>query len=270
MDPPIGLDASPRRGFPVHAFAGSEPQTAEGDLVSGTRVLVVDDDPSVLRLTRLQLTEEGFQPTTAQCGEDALRQVGEERPELAIVDIRLPDVSGFELIPQLRAHGRLPVILLTGLTRPQDTLRGFESGADDYVAKPFNPEELTARIRAVLRRYGDASSGERPDCLRMGHFEFDLDRRTVRCAGEVIPLTRSEWQLLEVFCTYPGRVLKTGEILGKAYGPEYIEDKQYLRVWISRLRQKLEPDAAESSLIRTLPNLGYVFGADAPLPAQSR
>jgi two-component system KDP operon response regulator KdpE len=225
-------------------------------------VLVVDDDPSVLNLARIQLSEEGFRPITAECGEEAIRYARDERPDLAIVDLLLPDISGFDLLPVLRQGGRLPIILLTGMTRHRDRIRGFESGVDDYVSKPFNPEELTARVRAVLRRYEIPVGEEHHGEIRLGPITIDLNRRVVRRDGELILLTPSEWRLLEVLCAHQGKLLMSTEILGKAWGPEYVEDLQFLRVWVSRLRRKLEPDRAGSSVIRTYPGVGYMFGAD--------
>jgi len=221
-------------------------------------ILVADDDPSVIKLLRLQLTEEGFRPVIAVTGEEAVEKAIEERPDLVILDLMLPDISGYEVMNRLRERAPVPVILLTGKTRDSDKIRGLEMGADDYLAKPFNPEELAARVRAVLRRARQAAGGS-DDPIRAGPLMIDLERRVVEREGTLIPLTRTEWNLLEVLARNQGKALMNPEILGKVWGPEYIDDLQYLRVWISRLRRKLEPDRPEASIIRTFPGMGYMF-----------
>ena len=125
-------------------------------------ILVADDDPSILKLVRLQLVEEGFRPVTAETGEEAIQRAIDERPDLVVLDLMLPDISGFEVLNRLRERGPVPVIVLTGKTRDSDKIRGLEMGADDYIPKPFNPEELAARIRAVLRRSRQTAAGALP------------------------------------------------------------------------------------------------------------
>jgi two-component system, OmpR family, KDP operon response regulator KdpE len=221
-------------------------------------ILVADDDPSIVKLLRMQLIEEGFRPVTASTGEEAVQQAIDQRPDLVILDLMLPDISGLEVLNRLRERGPIPVIVLTGKSRDSDKIRGLEMGADDYLAKPFNPEELTARIRAVLRRTRQAAGGG-DEPVRAGPLVIDLERRVVERDGELVPLTRTEWNLLEVLARNRGKALMNPEILGKVWGPEYIDDLQYLRVWISRLRRKLEPDRPDESIIRTFPGMGYMF-----------
>ncbi|MEX1023150.1 MAG: response regulator transcription factor [Dehalococcoidia bacterium] len=221
-------------------------------------VLIADDDASILKLVRLQLVDEGFRAVTASTGEEAVQRAIDERPDLVVLDIMLPDISGFEVLNRLRERGPIPVILLTGKTRDSDKIRGLEMGADDYLAKPFNPEELAARVRAVLRRARrDGGGSDEP--VHIGPLMIDLERRIVERDGELVPLTRTEWNLLEVLVRNQGKALMNPEILGKVWGPEYVDDLQYLRVWISRLRRKLEPDRPEDSIIRTFPGMGYMF-----------
>ena len=230
-------------------------------------ILVADDDPSVIKLLRLQLAEEGFRAVTASTGEEAIQKAIDERPDLVVLDLMLPDISGYEVLNRLRERASVPVILLTGKTRDSDKIRGLEMGADDYLAKPFNPEELAARVRAVLRRSRQAAGGS-DGPVRAGPLVVDLERRVVERHGELIPLTRTEWNLLEVLARNQGKALMNPEILGKVWGPEYIDDLQYLRVWISRLRRKLEPDRPEESIIRTFPGMGYMFrDVDTEAPA---
>lgn len=231
-------------------------------------ILVADDDPSILKLVRLQLVEEGFRPVTAENGEEAIQRAIDDRPDLVVLDLMLPDISGFEVLNRLRERGPIPVIVLTGKTRDSDKIRGLEMGADDYIPKPFNPEELAARIRAVLRRARQTAAGS-DEPIRVGPLVIDIERRVVEREGELVPLTRTEWNLLEVLVRNQGKALMNPEILGKVWGPEYIDDLQYLRVWISRLRRKLEPDRPEESIIRTFPGMGYMF-RDIDAEQQSR
>jgi DNA-binding response OmpR family regulator len=231
-------------------------------------VLVADDDPGILKLVRSQLQEDGFHVITAQSGEEALKVAEEQRPDLIVLDLMLPGISGYEVMRHLQEHSHTPVILLTGRGQESDKVRGLELGADDYVVKPFSPEELTARVRAVLRRARrpvDAAGA----CLRLRGIEIDLERRLVMRDGELVSLTRTEWDLLQLLAENPGKVMLSAEILGKVWGPEYREDLQYLRVWVSRLRRKLEPDWSDDSMIRTFPGMGYMLEAPEASPALS-
>lgn len=237
-------------------------------------ILVVDDDVSIQKLVRLQLKDEGFQAVSAATGEEAIERALEVRPDLVILDIMLPDISGFEVLARLRERGPIPAIMLTAKTRDSDKVRGLELGADDYLAKPFNPEELTARVRAVLRRARQQEGTSSDASVVIGDLAIDLVKRTVHRSNELISLTRTEWGLLEVLVRNRGKVLMNPEILGKVWGPEYVNDLQYLRVWVSRLRRKLEPDREGGSIIQTFPGMGYMFhdtvvttDSDASTPA---
>lgn len=221
-------------------------------------MLVADDDPAITKLVRLQLSDEGFRTITAATGEEAIERAITERPDLVVLDLILPDISGYEVLKRLRERSAIPVIVLTGRSRDSEKIRGLELGADDYVAKPFNPEELGARIRAVLRRTHEGSHSA-SSTRQIGPFVIDLERRRVERDGTPVRLTRTEWNLLEVLAANAGKVMLGSEILGKVWGPEYIDDLQYLRVWVSRLRRKLEPDRPEDSIIQTFPGLGYMF-----------
>ena len=219
---------------------------------------MADDDPAITKLVRLQLSDEGFRTITAATGEEAIERAITERPDLVVLDLILPDISGYEVLKRLRERSAIPVIVLTGRSRDSEKIRGLELGADDYVAKPFNPEELGARIRAVLRRTHEGSHSASAT-REIGPFVIDLERRRVERSGTPVRLTRTEWNLLEVLAANAGKVMLGSEILGKVWGPEYIDDLQYLRVWVSRLRRKLEPDRPEDSIIQTFPGLGYMF-----------
>lgn len=222
-------------------------------------LLVVDDEPGVLRLIKLELRGRGFRVVTASNGEEALRLAEEQRPDAVVLDLMMPGLSGLEVMRRLREQSNVPIVLVTAKDRDSDKIRGLELGADDYVVKPFNPDELGARIRAVLRR---TVAGEVQRVIRAGNVEIDLDRRLVHKSGAQVSLTRTEWLLLHHLAANPDKVILGPELLTKVWGPEYCDDLQYLRVWVSRLRAKLEDMPSEPRIIRTLPGIGYMLATD--------
>jgi DNA-binding response OmpR family regulator len=224
-------------------------------------ILALDDEPGILRLLKLELSTQGFRIITASTPEEALRLAEEQRPDLILLDILLPELSGLEVMRSIRERANTPVILLTAKDQDADKVRGLESGADDYVVKPFSPEELAARITAVLRRSREGANVG--PIVYAGEVEVDLNRRTVTRKGETINLTRTEWVLLQHLAANAGKVLLNAELLTKVWGPEYRDDLQYLRVWVSRLRRKLEEDPSNPQMIKTRPGIGYVFEANA-------
>jgi two-component system KDP operon response regulator KdpE len=230
-------------------------------------ILAVDDEAGILRLIRLELTEQGYRVVVASDGEEAVRTFEQQRPDVVVLDIMLPDMSGLEVMRRLRERSNTPIILLTARDHDEDKVRGLELGADDYIVKPFNPQELTARVRAVLRRAVRESIGE--SLVVAGDVEIDLDKRLVTKAGEPVSLTRTEWMLLQHLASNAGRVMLNTELLSKVWGPEYIDDLQYLRVWISRLRSKLETDHAQPSVIKTLQGIGYLLDVEGRLSEES-
>ena len=223
-------------------------------------VLAVDDEPGILRLIKLELSTQGYRVVTAGGGEEALATAEEQRPDIALLDIVMPEMTGLELMGRLRERSSLPIILLTAKGGEADKVRGLEMGADDYIAKPFSPDELSARVRAVLRRSVSGSSAEA--VVVAAQVEVDLNRRLVKRDGELVSLTRTEWMLLQHLASSPGKVLLNAELLTKVWGPEYRGDLQYLRVWISRLRKKLEADPSRPALIKPFQGIGYMFVAD--------
>lgn len=230
----------------------------ETTMTSEPLLLVVDDEVGVLRLMKLELSAQGFRVVTASDGEEALRIAEEQRPDAVVLDIMMPGISGLEVMRRLRERTNVPVILVTAKDKDSDKIRGLELGADDYVVKPFNPDELGARIRAVLRRML-AQDVER--LIRAGNVEIDLARRLVHKNGEQVALTRTEWLLLQQLAANAGKVMLAPELLSKVWGPEYLDDLQYLRVWVSRLRAKIEDVPAEPRIIKTLPGIGYMLDA---------
>jgi two-component system KDP operon response regulator KdpE len=230
--------------------------------VSGPLVLVVDDEPRILRLVSITLESEGFRVETATSGEDALAAAGRRRPDLVLLDVVLPDVDGIEVMARLRAGHHVPVILVSARGSTLERLRGLDLGADDYIAKPFRPDDLVARVHAVLERIGPPGR-ERPTVLRVGALEIDLARRVVRRAGDPIQLGRTEWLLLGALAAHAGEVVPTATLLTGVWGPEYREDEAYLRVWINRLRRRLGGSAADPEPIVAVEG-GYRFGARGP------
>ncbi|MGH2466526.1 MAG: response regulator transcription factor [Candidatus Limnocylindrales bacterium] len=230
---------------------------------SAPLVLVADDEPRITKLVALTLGDEGFRVVSASSGEEALRKAEAMRPDVVLLDIVMPDLDGVEVMRRLRESRPVPVILLTARGAATDKAKGLDLGADDYVAKPFHPDELAARVRAVLRRAG----GKGPDggLLAFGGIEIDLERRLVRRDGEVVALSRTEWLLLQHLATNAGKVVLHGELLTKVWGPEYRDDLQYLRVWVSRVRRKLGAAPGEPGPIRTFQGIGYVLDADGTL-----
>ena len=221
-------------------------------------VLAVDDEPGVLRLIKLELSTQGLRVITATDGEEGLRMAEQQRPDLIVLDIMMPDISGLEVMRRLRERSSVPIILLTAKDHDQDKVRGLDLGADDYLIKPFNPEELSARVRAILRRGIRTTDGEE-NIITIGDVEIDLTRRLVKKNGEVVSLTRTEWMLLQQLAANAGKVMLNTELLSKVWGPEYRDDLQYLRVWVSRLRGKLENEPSKPRLIKTLQGIGYLL-----------
>jgi two-component system, OmpR family, KDP operon response regulator KdpE len=220
-------------------------------------VLVVDDEPPIQRLLRATLQADGYAVATAGTGEEALAFLEDERPDLIVLDVMMPGMDGFETLRHIRARSQLPVILLTARSSDPDKLRGLQTGADDYMTKPFNPDELSARVAAVLRRSTGAAIAVQGTLLRYPDVEIDLDQRRVTVNGSEVRLSRTEWELLNQLGTNAGRVMMHGELLSRIWGPEFRDEVHYLRTWVSRLRAKLEPDAASPKLITTYPGLGY-------------
>ena len=220
-------------------------------------ILVVDDEPPIVRLVRAKLQADGYAVITASRGEEAIRLVDDERPDLVVLDVMMPGMDGFETLRRIRTLSQVPVIMLTARVGDADKLRGLEGGADDYVTKPFNPDELSARVAAVLRRSAGAAPVGGRTVLRYPGVELDLERRRVTVAGEEVRLSRTEWELLSQLAGNAGRVMLHGELLSRIWGPEFRDETHYLRTWVSRLRAKLEPDADAAPLITTFPGVGY-------------
>jgi two-component system KDP operon response regulator KdpE len=223
-------------------------------------VLVADDEPRITKLVAATLREDQFRVITADSGAEAIRMADELRPDIALLDVVLPDLDGIEVMRQLRESRPIPIILLTGISSATDKARGLDLGADDYIAKPFHPDELAARVRAVLRRANGPAHAH--GVIRVNDYEIDLERRLLRRGSQVVPVSRTEWMLLQHLALNAGKVVLHAELLSKVWGPAYRDDVQYLRVWVSRVRRKLGAARGEPGPIITYPGIGYSLMAE--------
>lgn len=223
------------------------------------RILVVDDEERVLNFLRSKLRALGYEILTASNGLEALEQAQAQEPDMIVLDLIMPKMDGFETLKELRSFSPVPVIVLSARGADVDKIKGFKLGADDYLPKPFNPDELVARIEAVKRRLEPDGSRKIPEPFSSGDVTIDFQRRSLVVRGEGKYLTRIEWLLLSELARNAGRIMFYGELLTRVWGPEYRDDVQILRTWISRLRYKLERDPNDPELIRTIPKAGYII-----------
>ena len=219
------------------------------------RILAVDDEPQILRTLRASLTARGHDVQTAPNGETALDVLAAGQPDLVLLDLGLPGIDGVEVIRRLRSWSEVPVIVLSVRESQAEKVAALDAGADDFVTKPFAMDELQARMRAVLRRKGPAEV--EPPVVRAGDLEVDLPRHAVTRAGEPVHLTPTEFALLELMVTHPGKLLTHRWLLQKVWGEGYSDESHYLRVFVANLRKKLEDTPGEPSLILTEPGVGY-------------
>jgi two-component system KDP operon response regulator KdpE len=223
------------------------------------RVLVVDDEPRIVKFLKLRLQASGYEVLTANSGLAALEQVQVQEPDLLVLDVVMPGMDGFEVLRQVRAVSSVPVIVLSAKGASTDKIRGLELGADDYLSKPFSPDELVARIEAVKRRQNPGQDRKVIDCITLGEITVNLKKHLVVVDGQEIPLTRIEWLLLSELARNTGKLMLYGELLTRVWGPEYRDDVQILRTWVSRLRNKIERDPGHPVIIRTVPKTGYMI-----------
>jgi two-component system KDP operon response regulator KdpE len=220
-----------------------------------TTVLVVEDDTSLRRALRTSLRARGFEVVESPNAEEGLVLVADDRPDVVLLDLGLPDLDGIEALRRMRSFSDVPVVVLTARDRQTDKVEALDAGADDYVTKPFDVEELLARVRAVLRRVPNASSA--PAVVHVGTLEIDLVRKQVRLDDDVVHLTKTELALLEQLATQPGKLLTHEYLLRQVWGRGYGSESNYLRVYIGQLRRKLGDDASNPRLIVTEPGIGY-------------
>jgi two-component system response regulator RegX3 len=223
-----------------------------------TRVLVVEDEESFSDALSYMLRKEGFDTAVAATGPDALTEFARNGADLVLLDLMLPGLSGTEVCRELRTTSNVPVIMLTAKDSEIDKVVGLELGADDYVTKPFSSRELVARIRAVLRRHGDADE-PLPTTLEAGPVRMDVERHIVSVGGRPVSLPLKEFELLELLLRNAGRVLTRSQIIDRVWGADYVGDTKTLDVHVKRLRAKVEPDPALPRYLVTVRGLGYKF-----------
>ena len=227
------------------------------------RVLIVDDDLAIIKFVRANLKAEDYETFTAMDGAEALQTIEKELPDLVILDIMMPKVDGFEVCRQLREWSQVPIIMLSARGDEVDKVKCLDLGADDYITKPFGVDELLARVRAVFRRTEAALTTPTQPSFTAGDLKINFVERRVTVAGEEVKLTPTEFSLLQELVLNAGKVLTHTHLLNKVWGLEYREERQYLHVFIRRLRAKLEPDLTNPKYIITVPGVGYQFKATA-------
>ena len=225
------------------------------------RVLVVEDETSLAESISYNLVREGFAVTTAGDGHQALDRFRAERPDIVVLDLMLPTLSGLDVCRAIRAESQVPIVILTAKDAEADKVAGLELGADDYVTKPFSMRELVSRVRAHLRRAGmeQAAPASTPGRLAGGPVEMDPERHEAFVRGEVVQFTPKEFELLEAFIAKKGRLLTRQFLIDEIWGPDYFGDTKTLDVHVKRLRQKVERDPRDPRHILTVRGLGYKF-----------
>lgn len=222
-----------------------------------TRVLVVDDEPQIRRALATNLKARGYEVDLAPTGEDALRLAAEHRPDVVILDLGLPGIDGIEVVQGLRGWTDVPIIVLSVRESEADKVAALDAGADDFVTKPFGMDELLARLRAAVRR-GAPAPTEEPTVVTTNHV-IDLGARRVTRDGEEVRLTPTEWHLVEMLVRHPGKLVSQRQLLQEVWGPEYERETNYLRVYMARVRRKLEVDPSTPRHFLTEPGMGYRF-----------
>lgn len=218
------------------------------------KILVIDDEMPIRRMLRIALKSAGYEVLEAENGETGLATIVRQQPDLVVLDLGLPDLDGHQVLAELRAWSKVPVIVLSVRSGDREKVQALDAGAQDYVTKPFSIEELLARVRANLR---DRIPSATPAVLDDGHLRIDLGLRLVLVQGEKISLTPKEYGVLSRLAQAPGRVITQTQLLQEIWGPGHQEDTHYLRIVVSHLRQKLGDDPAEPHYLRTEPGVGY-------------
>jgi two-component system KDP operon response regulator KdpE len=224
-----------------------------------TAILLVDDDPQLIRLVRANLEPVGYRVLASMAARTALELIDMEMPDMVLLDIMLPEIDGYELCQRIREFASVPIIMLTAKVEDVDKVKGLKVGADDYVTKPFNVQELLARIEAVLRRVQAAGEADDRRTFNCGDVSVDFLRRRVVIRGQEVPLTLTEYKLLSQLASNAGKVMLHRELLTKVWGVEYQDELEYLRAYVRHLRQKIEDDPRQPKYILSRPGLGYLF-----------
>jgi two-component system, OmpR family, KDP operon response regulator KdpE len=216
--------------------------------------LVIDDERQIRRLLRVCLEANNYRVLEAANGEEGISSAAQHRPDVVLLDLGLPDMDGVTVLKRLREWSRVPVVVLSVKDREDDKIKALDHGADDYVTKPFSTGELLARLRAAMRH---SQPSPENSVFQSGDVEVNLTSRVTKVAGREVKLTATEYALLRLFIQHAGKVLTHPQILREVWGPNYLGQTQYLRVYMTRLREKLETDPAKPSLLLTEPGIGY-------------
>jgi len=221
------------------------------------QVLVIEDDDNIRRFVAINLDRNGFKVTEAALGEEALNRLAAQRPDIVVLDLMLPDMDGFEICRELRRRDAdIVIVILTARGQDLDKIRGLELGADDYIVKPFNPLELVARIRTILRRTGHAAVG-RKNVLQSGSIRIDLESNQLFKHDELIEVTPKEFQMIKAFVENPDKALSRDALLNLIWGEDFVGDTKTIDVHVRKLREKIEDDCSRPKLIETVWGLGY-------------
>ena len=222
--------------------------------MNNLRILVIDDEAAIRRFLKIILEADGYTFLEASSGQEGLVMAATNRPDLIVLDLGLPDVDGVAVLKRLREWSTVPVIVLTVRDSETDKVALLDAGADDYLTKPFSTPEFQARIRVALRH---TQSMPTEPVFLSGDLEVDLSDREVRVAGQIVKLTATEYEILRILILHAGKVVTQRQLLKEVWGPNAVEQTQYLRVYIGQLRKKLEQDASQPELILTEPAVGY-------------
>jgi two-component system, OmpR family, KDP operon response regulator KdpE len=220
-------------------------------------ILLIEDDPQIRRFLRAMLTAEDYRLREATSGEDGLAQTAAHNPDLLLVDLGLPDKDGVDVIKKIRTWSSTPIVVISARNQERDKIEALDAGADDYVTKPFAAGEVSARIRAALRRAVVLDRAEPTNILTFGNVTINVAARQVFVAGSEVHLTPNEYKLLHVLLKNSGKVLTQRQLLNEVWGPEHLQEREYLRVFMSQLRRKIEIDPAHPRHLITEPGIGY-------------
>ncbi len=234
--------------------ASGAPAAAEAKV----RVLVIDDDPQIVRALRINLVARGYHVTVAVDGAAALRLAADKHPDVVVLDLGLPDLDGTEVIAGLRGWTSVPIIVLSARVDSADKVRALDAGADDYMTKPFGMAELLARLRAAVRRAA-TDVGENQGVVDLGSVRIDLAAKLVSRGGSDVHLTPTEWGILEMLLKHRGKLVTQRELLRSVWGPKYEDNGNYLRVYLAQLRRKIEDNPSRPRFLITEPGMGYRF-----------
>ncbi len=220
-------------------------------------ILLIEDDPQIRKFLKAMLTAEDYRLHEATAAEDGIAQAAARNPDLVLLDLGLPDKDGIDVIREIRQWSHIPIVVLSARWQERDKIKALDAGADDYVSKPFAPGEVSARIRASLRRAAILDRNDAHETVKFGNVSVNLAARRVKVGGVEAHLTPNEYKLLQVLLHHAGKVVTHRQLLKAVWGPEHLDEPQYLRVFMGQLRRKLEADAAHPQHLITEPGIGY-------------